>query len=125
MHNINVIGWGKREATRKLLRQDCEQVAAALSSMFTNRRTKAKAAALLLNISVEIPVCQFCGGGERDVNCLVESPFNPTVLICDWCAKRAVAHMESIRRSVGDAAVRGAPTGDLLRTRVQRKRGDS
>jgi hypothetical protein len=101
MHNINVIGWGKREATRKLLRQDCEQVAAALSSMFTNRRTKAKAAALLLNISVEIPVCQFCGGGERDVNCLVESPFNPTVLICDtaFCGRRCGARRTNRRPS--------------------------
>ncbi len=98
---MNVIGWGAREVTGPLLRQDCEQLALSLDAPFTARRSKAKAATILRNIVAATPICQFCGGGARDVNCLVESPFNPTVLICDWCAKRAVAHADSPKGAAG------------------------
>jgi hypothetical protein len=101
---MSVIGWGVREVTRTLLRQDCEQLANALEALFTRRKLKSKAATILRNVATETPVCQFCGGSPGNVNCLVESPFNPTVLICDWCAQRAVAHAESLKRGAGERA---------------------
>nr|UXE45436.1 hypothetical protein Hi04_10k_c4921_00013 [uncultured bacterium] len=103
VHNMSVVGWGLRAVTENLLRQDCAGLARSLEAVFSSRKAKSTAAIILRNIATEAPVCQFCGGGPHDVNCLVESPFNPTVLICDWCARRAVSHAERLKRTADEA----------------------
>lgn len=92
-----LIGWGVRRFTRILVRNECAELARSLQNVVTSRRLKIQAATILLNIASETPVCQFCGGGSSEVKWMVESPFNPKVMICDFCAVRAASHLEHAR----------------------------
>lgn len=94
---MTAIGWGVRQFTRVLLRDDCANLARALQKTFTSGRLKQQAAVILQNIATEQSVCQFCGGGPNDVLVLVESPFNPKVMICDCCAARAASYAKDAR----------------------------
>jgi ClpX C4-type zinc finger len=111
--DMTVIGWGVRQFTRTLVRDDCAQLARSLKRIVTSGSAKKQAAIILQNIANDRPLCLFCGCARAEVKCLVESPFNPKVMICDWCATRAVNYARDTPAPTdekGPAAAAGRPT---------------
>jgi hypothetical protein len=74
-----------KAATTDFGRRECLATAQALERVFTPRSRKRTAAILLRNASIEKPYCKFCGTAPHAVE-LHESPYDPTVRICEYCA---------------------------------------